>query len=122
GLVHHPVECQLEVRELVTRDDVAARTGPDERAIDRLPPFGHAVAVVAAPSTERAAIEQRAPSVLVFGSDVCFGIRRIRVRPSARGYLIHVRIARRTGRRSHGKHAHGRDSHWYRLHQMLSSG
>src|SRR5262249_31241884 len=61
GLTDFPFELELEIAELVARDNVAGLPVFRERPVLDLPSPRHRVALEAAPGGERRAVEQGAP-------------------------------------------------------------
>src|SRR5262245_42149371 len=68
-----PLDRQLEVGELIDRDDVAAAGHARERAVYDLPASGHGRLLEPAPAGRRPAVEEQPPSGRALG-------RRERVR------------------------------------------
>src|SRR5262249_3497672 len=65
GLTDFPIEAQLEVRELISGDEIPDRAALGERAIGDFPAGRDGLGLVPAPPVERRAIEQRAYRVVV---------------------------------------------------------
>src|SRR5437879_1288617 len=62
-----PLERELEVAELLARDDVAGRRDAGERAVDDLPSGRHRVHLEATPAGSRLAVEQQSPACGALG-------------------------------------------------------
>ena len=72
-----PLDEQLEVDELVDRDQVAAASGPRQRAVDRLPSAWHRRLLESPPAGGACAIEEQAPSSRALGICQRVGITRL---------------------------------------------
>ncbi len=63
GRSHLPLQRQLEVAELLVRYDVTSGSYASQLPIDRLPPVGSRLLLVAAPAIGRSAIEKHSPAL-----------------------------------------------------------
>src|SRR2546425_344052 len=86
-----PLERELEVAELLARDDVAGRRDAGERAVDDLPSGRHRVHLEATPAGSRLAVEQQPPARGALGGGQ--GLGRLVVQGGLTTGLLHALVA-----------------------------